>query len=85
MNDSMRLGPWAAGVGAGIAVAIAGNYINGGNEIRAKLVQVAIEQAKTNEILAILCKQQEEKDAVDKRQDAELEELRLKLERNRIR
>jgi hypothetical protein len=85
MNDSTRLGPWAAAVGSGIVVAIASNYINGGNQTRDQLVQVSIQLAKTNETLSMVCKQLEEKVAVDKRQDAELEQLRLRLERHRIR
>lgn len=81
----MFLGPWAAAVACGVLVAAAGNFLNGGEKTRAELVQVTIQLAKTNETLAMACKQLEEKAAVDKRQDAELQELRLKLERNRIR
>jgi len=85
MDEHLRLGPWAAGVGAGVAVALVSNLLNGGDQARDQLVQVSIQLAKTNETLATVCKQLELQPGIDKRQDQEIHHIRLLLERNRIR
>jgi hypothetical protein len=85
MDEQMRLGPWAAGIGAGVVVAVTTNFLNGSDKVRDQLVQVSIQLAKTNETLAAVCKQQEAQQGIDKRQDEAIQQIKLTLERNRIR